>query len=278
MKKYLLLLLFVTTGCATTQNYEKILASWIGAPESALIANWGPPNSSYQISANSKVITYTRGRNVQVGGFATTTPVTTTTSGNIYGSVNANYSSTATTYIPTVTPVTNIAMTCSTRFTINNGVIASWAWEGNDCKANEPPPVVITNANQAEVQKKYDEIRNKIIAICNLPELVEYYKKTACNSSEINFAHITDTSKITEAQKEALVKQRITVSTVDKMQDDLQAMRGIAGQKITDIAKSFVRPENEKNALDLYNGLITWGEYNKKRKEIFLEISTRMSK
>lgn len=271
-------MLLVLTGCATTQNYEKILSSWVGAPESALISNWGPPTSSYQISANSKVITYMRGRNVQVGGFATTTPVTTTTNGNIYGSVNANYTSTATTYVPTVTPVTNIAMSCSTRFTVNNGVIASWAWEGNDCKANEPPTVIATNTNQAEVQKKYEEIKNKISSLCNSTELAEYYKKTACNSSDINFAHITDTSKITDLQKEALVKQRINALTIDKMQDDLQLMRGIAGQKITDVAKTYVRPENEKNALDLYNGLISWGDYNKKRKEIFTELTNRISR
>lgn len=267
----------VLTGCATTQNYEKILSSWVGAPESALIANWGPPNNSYQISANSKVITYTRGRNVQVGGFATTTPVTTTTSGNIYGSVNANYSSTATTYVPTVTPVTNIAMSCSTRFTINNGVVASWAWEGNDCKANAPP-VTQADPNQAEIQKKLDQLRNLINAICNDPQFSEYYKKTSCNANEINFAQITDTSKITEEQKKVLVQQRIKINSIEGMQDEVQKMRGIAGQKITDVANTYLRPENEKNNLNLYNGIVSWGEYNKRRKEIYQEAVSRFAK
>jgi hypothetical protein len=277
MKKYLLLILLVLTGCATTQNYEKILSSWVGAPESALISNWGPPSSSYQISANSKVITYMRGRNVQVGGFATTTPITTTTTGNIYGGVNANYSSTATSYVQSVSPVTNIAMNCSTRFTVNNGVIANWAWEGNDCRANVPP-VSATDPNQAEVQNKFEQLKIVLDSICIDPQYAVYYKKTSCIANEVNFAQITDMTNITAEQKIVLVQQRIKITSTERMQDEAQRMRGVVGQKIIDVANTYLRPENEKNNLNLYNGLINWGEYNKKRKEIYMEASSRFSR
>ena len=75
-----------------------------------------------------------------------------------------------------------------------------------------------------------------------------------------------------------LIKQRQRVAQIEKDSDEIEAMRGVVGQKIIDIGINFTRPENEKNNLDLYNGLITWGEYNKKRKEIALETKSRITK
>jgi len=31
----------------TTENYEKMLGTWVGAPEERLISAWGPPNQTY---------------------------------------------------------------------------------------------------------------------------------------------------------------------------------------------------------------------------------------
>ena len=38
-----LVISFLLTGCATTANYEKLLSSWVGSPESALISSWKDP-------------------------------------------------------------------------------------------------------------------------------------------------------------------------------------------------------------------------------------------
>lgn len=134
----LLIVLIVISGCATTENYENILATWIGNSESQLVSKWGPPKTVYQESSNSKIFTYSRDRNVQLGGYQVSTPVTTRTNGNIYGDVNASYNSTSTTYVQSTTPIQNISMNCTTRFTITNGYVKYWSWEGNDCKAMAP--------------------------------------------------------------------------------------------------------------------------------------------
>jgi len=44
----------------TTENYEKMLGTWVGAPEERLISAWGPPNQTYE-SGNSKYLTFIRG-------------------------------------------------------------------------------------------------------------------------------------------------------------------------------------------------------------------------
>lgn len=138
------LLVLLLVGCATTANYEKLLQSWVGSSADNLVMRWGPPASSYPLSNGGRVLEYSDQRNIQLGGYTTTVPQTTYTTGtaNIHGtggSANGTYSGTSTTYVQKTTPVQNIAMQCITRFTVDaQGTITNWAWQGDDCKAMNP--------------------------------------------------------------------------------------------------------------------------------------------
>lgn len=126
-------------------------------------------------------------------------------------------------------------------------------------------------AKMAGLKQQFDEVLANIVAMCNKEELREYYKKSACKAPDVSFEQLADATKITSEQKIALIKQREQVALLEKDQDELQKQRGDVGLKIISISSNFIRPENEKNNLDLYNGKITWGEYNKRRKEIYVE-------
>jgi hypothetical protein len=142
--KVISLVAFLLVGCATSANYETLLQSWVGSNADNLVMRWGPPGSSYPLSNGGKVLEYSNQRSIQLGGYATTVPQTTYTSGTakVYGtggSSTGTYSETSTTYVQQTTPVQNIAMQCITRFTVNSqGTVTSWAWQGNDCKAMYP--------------------------------------------------------------------------------------------------------------------------------------------
>lgn len=129
---------FFIAACATTANYEKGLANWYGHDESLLISRWGPPDSTYNLPNGGKVLTWIRSKTIQSGGYSVRTPVTTLRNGYISGDVNASYSGSSTTYVNSTTPTYNIEMSCTTRFTIINDIVASWTWEGNNCKARNP--------------------------------------------------------------------------------------------------------------------------------------------
>ena len=133
----ILMISVLLTACATTANYERMLGTWVGSSESALISRWGTPASSYDTGHNSKVLTFNRSNTFQTGGQTVMSPITTTTQGNIYGSVYGGYSGTSTTYVPTQTPVTTFNQNCTTRFTISNGYVTTWSWEGNNCRSRE---------------------------------------------------------------------------------------------------------------------------------------------
>ena len=124
MKKLLITLFaLITTACATTANYEKILNSWVGASEIDLVRVWGAPDNQYE-SSGTKFLTYQRSSNIYMPG---TSPTYTTT---VVG--NTAYTSSS-----GGSPAYNIQMFCKTTFEVKGERIVSWRWEGNGCKARE---------------------------------------------------------------------------------------------------------------------------------------------
>ncbi len=110
-------------GCATTENYEKILRSWVGAEELALVRKWGPPQNVYE-NGGVRFLTYERSAQGYVPGTAPT--YQTTRIGNTY-----------TTQAVGGSPGYAYSQRCTTTFEVSSGRIVSWRWEGNACRARD---------------------------------------------------------------------------------------------------------------------------------------------
>jgi len=124
MKKLILGIIaaFTLVSCATTEKYEKVLNTWIGATELDLVRKWGAPQKTYEVS-NKKFIVYHNSRTAYIPGqqpsYVTQRDFLgnyTTTSTGGYGGYNVTY-------------------TCTTTFEFDKGKVSSWSWEGNACKA-----------------------------------------------------------------------------------------------------------------------------------------------
>jgi hypothetical protein len=115
-------LTLATIGCATQEGYEKVLSSYVGSTEAALLAQWGPPDTFYSSDASTKYLTYSKSQSGYVPGvpptyqtscsfgFCTTLP--------IGGSPGYSYTD-----------------TCKTSFKIVGGTITSWRYQGSACRA-----------------------------------------------------------------------------------------------------------------------------------------------
>jgi len=273
--RILVLAFLFLTACATTAGYEKILSSWVGQSSDHLISSWGPPASVSPLSDGGKVLEYSRQRNIQIGGYATTTPVTTQSNGMVTGDVNAQYTGTSTTYVPTTTPVQNIAMSCVTRFTVNaQGTITNWSWQGNDCKARAPKEL---KQQDVEGQKKkltdivaaFKKLDAESLAICAKPEYASLMLKSPCISSDITFAQLADNTKLAPEQKDIFLKYRTEVDAHFKIINEFMHNDGFTlDSEWADYLDLSVQPEFEKYNLDLYKGNITWGDYNQLRKNL----------
>jgi hypothetical protein len=110
---WLVIISIASVGCASTQNYEKILSSWVGVNADELAWVWGPPSYVYPLSSGDKLLTYMSS--------ATT---------NSYTAVSPNLAITST-YTTT--------QYCKTFFlTDKSNVISGWHWQGSDCKIDVP--------------------------------------------------------------------------------------------------------------------------------------------
>ncbi len=128
------------------------------------------------------------------------------------------------------------------------------------------------DASNAAAQSSWQSIISKneadTQARCNDPAFKAYFQKTSCLAKDITFDQMADSSKITPQQKPVLmaVKKSIDAQNGPAF-DALKKVPNAPGEKMFSLYQS-QQPEVDKNALDLYSGKITWGEYNQKRKEL----------
>jgi hypothetical protein len=135
MKKILLISLCLgLSGCATVAKYEAKLNTWMGASEDALIASWGVPDKTYNLSDGKKAIEFVNKDIFETGGYTYYMPETTYHAGTVG---DKPYSGTSTTYVRETEPVRKRRLYCGTSFIIgSNGKVESWHHEGNNCVSN----------------------------------------------------------------------------------------------------------------------------------------------
>lgn len=121
MRIAIVMLALLLAGCATTANFEKILQDSVGRPEADLIQAWGPPSSVYE-SGESKYLTWQRGSSGYVPGVAPT---------------YRTYAIGNTLYTQPTGGSPGFAYTNHCKYTLElvRGVVRSWRWEGNACRA-----------------------------------------------------------------------------------------------------------------------------------------------
>lgn len=133
-------------------------------------------------------------------------------------------------------------------------------------------PNQIANANnqlfeEREKNKQANEER------CANIEFSSIYAKTPCLATQIEFRHMTNEEKITNEQKVVFVKWREAIDISNQQIVDTELRyNGSIGKKYGNYYLATMKPENDKNNLDLYNGKITWGQYNSRRKEIYSKL------
>lgn len=120
-------------GCASKASmdarYEASLLRWQGAPVADLVAAWGKPTLA-QVTPDGQVLTWT----VRIDDDNRTdrngVPLYTTaeTGGSGVGPSVKTVS-------PTMPTSVAVPLTCTTHFTIRNGRVASWKFEGLGCGA-----------------------------------------------------------------------------------------------------------------------------------------------
>jgi hypothetical protein len=108
----------------------------------------------------------------------------------------------------------------------------------------------------------------RLRVICLNPAYAAYFTKTACAPASITPEEMADNSTASPAVKALLPDLH---RAQNEQQDAFfRIMRdgSALGARTADLFMATYRPQNDKIDLDLSNGVITWGTYNRRRKEI----------
>jgi hypothetical protein len=139
---------------------------------------------------------------------------------------------------------------------------AGWSLQNKDT-------IPQSQAQAASGKARYDQNTEQMKAACNSPDFQLYYNKTSCLANDVTLSQMTDKSKITTAEK--LVLEAATTNVDNLIKDNLNLIRQFGSQKdkaLADYVETVQNPNLEKNRLDLFDGKITWGDFNRRRKEI----------
>ena len=131
MKKRVLmsacLLPFLLPGCATTTEYGHKIGSWIGHSVDDLYSMLGTPTSTEPQADGGKIVTYEKTEVVRSApGDKVAPPATPGTTSQAAAAATE--------------PANTRTVSCTTRYkTDSTGVVRSWTFDGEGCKAHEAP-------------------------------------------------------------------------------------------------------------------------------------------
>jgi hypothetical protein len=105
----------------TSENYEKILDTWVGENISSLVNQWGYPNDQFVSPSGRKVYVYEQSRIIRI-------PTNQITDVKVKENWDSSYTVTGKRKYNTIEYV------CVTWIETNDsGDIVNWRWEGNNC-------------------------------------------------------------------------------------------------------------------------------------------------
>ncbi len=125
MKKFLIAALVFLSACQsntapqpTEDGYRALLNEWLGQEKSALYAVWGEPQHDYW-KANTNYVLYIKSDVKEASNGAAIDRMPR------IAKEHAFYQS----------PQGLVTQTCTTLFKVEDGIITSWRFEGNNCTA-----------------------------------------------------------------------------------------------------------------------------------------------
>jgi len=129
-------------------------------------------------------------------------------------------------------------------------------------------PLTSAPSNKPAPQDTVIEVSNKIKSLCLEPAYAAYFAKTFCTPSELSLAMMSDRTKITPVQKDALNAWSQAYDKLAEEFNEALPLTSAANKQMAEYNKIVAFPAAQKNRLELYQGNITWAVYNRKRKEI----------
>jgi hypothetical protein len=124
---------------------------------------------------------------------------------------------------------------------------------------------------QSEAAKKV--VESEMLAFCASEEVQPYYTKTSCKPEDTTPEQIAEKSRITNDEKVALSKVRTEVKKFANEYNEIYRQYFPEAAPTIIARRQQATTEQDSVAEDFYNGRITRGEYNKRRMELWRDLT-----
>jgi len=125
---------------------------------------------------------------------------------------------------------------------------------------------------------KTKQISQELNEKCAKAEFKPLFIKSACKARNISLEQLADITMISEVEKPVFSKYRSEGTDLNNQLLDAMRTDGQSKEKEFASVLEGVYAQLDKIALDLFEGRITWGQYNKKRKELYQGVKEEQSR
>jgi hypothetical protein len=104
--------------------------------------------------------------------------------------------------------------------------------------------------------------------LCSREDFQPHFNKSPCQAEDATLEQVADKSRITPSEKEALSKHKTESARIAKRTNEYVRQNDFRRGNSLVAIREQVSAESDKVTMDFYEGRISRGEYNKRRREI----------
>lgn len=122
-----------------------------------------------------------------------------------------------------------------------------------------------------ETQYKARLLSKEASDACKLDEYKLFVSKSPCDQKDINLLHLADSSFINEQEKIAMLAFVKSSDEIERKRLEAFRVGGMVEKKLYEYRLKIYNPKIQEIRLSLLTGKINFGEFNKRRKELYTE-------
>jgi len=120
---------------------------------------------------------------------------------------------------------------------------------------------------ETETEHELTTLSAEFDSLCKKDEYRPYIEKSPCNARNITLEQLSDTTRINEQQKQAMLAFTKATDDIVNRIEDTQKMGGMLSRKMYEYLVSTLKPARDGYRIDLVQGKLTWGEYNQRKRD-----------
>jgi hypothetical protein len=124
---------------------------------------------------------------------------------------------------------------------------------------------------ETDTERELTNLKSEFYDLCRKEEYRLYIEKSPCDTKDLTLEQLSDTTTINEPQKQAMLGFTRASDDIFNRIEDVQKIGGMLSRKMYEYELSTMRPARDGYRIELFQGKLSWGEYNQKKRDTFAQ-------